>query len=154
MPDGPNATGAAAPVPGPAAPPYVDPATKSTQPIYDYADAVRESVYVDTKMDTDADGTNDVVAVDIVRPRETDLTGLRIPVIMDASPYYSCCGRGNESEKKTYDENGVIQKMPLFYDNYFVPAGTPWSASTSSAPAGRPAAVTSAARTRSTPSSR
>ena len=42
---------------------------------------------------------------------------------MDASPYYSCCGRGNESEKKTYDENGVIQKMPLYYDNYFVPRG-------------------------------
>jgi X-Pro dipeptidyl-peptidase len=123
MPDDPTAPGVAAPAARPAVPPYVDPATRSTQPIYDYADALRESVYVDTTMDSDSDGENDVVAVDIVRPRETDLTGLRIPVIMDASPYYSCCGRGNESEKKTYDENGVIQKMPLFYDNYFVPRG-------------------------------
>ncbi|MFI6827087.1 Xaa-Pro dipeptidyl-peptidase [Kribbella sp. NPDC050241] len=104
-------------------PPYVDPATHSTEPIYDYASAVRESVYVDTTMDSDSDGKDDVIAVDIVRPSETELTGLRIPVIMDASPYYSCCGRGNESEKKTYDENGVIQKMPLYYDNYFVPRG-------------------------------
>ncbi|MEV0796096.1 Xaa-Pro dipeptidyl-peptidase [Kribbella sp. NPDC050281] len=104
-------------------PPYVDQATHSTEPIYDYASAVRESVYVDTTMDTDSDGKDDVIAVDIVRPSETELTGLRIPVIMDASPYYSCCGRGNESEKKTYDENGVIQKMPLYYDNYFVPRG-------------------------------
>ncbi|WP_406049251.1 Xaa-Pro dipeptidyl-peptidase [Kribbella sp. NBC_00889] len=105
------------------APPYVDPATHSTEPIYDYASAVRESVYVDTTMDSDSDGKDDVIAVDIVRPSETELTGLRIPVIMDASPYYSCCGRGNESEKKTYDENGIIQKMPLYYDNYFVPRG-------------------------------
>jgi len=106
-----------------AVPPYVDPATHSTQPAYDYANAIRESVYVDTTMDTDNDGQDDVVAVDIVRPRETELSGLKIPVIMDASPYFSCCGRGNESEKKTYDANGVIRQMPLFYDNYFVPRG-------------------------------
>jgi X-Pro dipeptidyl-peptidase len=40
------------------------------------------------------------VAVDIVRPRETDAAGVKIPVIMDSSPYYQCCGRGNESELK------------------------------------------------------
>ncbi len=74
-------------------------------------------------MDTDSDGTADTIAVDIVRPRETDATGVKVPVIMDASPYYECCGRGNESEKKTYDSDGVIAKMPLFYDNYFVPRG-------------------------------
>ena len=49
--------------------------------------------------------------------------GRKIPVIMDASPYYSCCGRGNESQKKTYDANGNVVQMPLFYDNYFVPRG-------------------------------
>jgi len=94
-----------------------------TTPVYDYATAIRESVYVDTTMDTDSDGKNDVIAVDIVRPRETDEDGRKVPVIMDASPYYSCCGRGNESEKKEYDESGTITKMPLFYDNYFVPRG-------------------------------
>jgi X-Pro dipeptidyl-peptidase len=115
---------AGAPAPAaPSVPAHVDPATESTQPVYDYSAAIRESVYVDTTMDTDSDGKDDVIAVDIVRPVETALNGVRIPVIMDASPYYSCCGRGNESEKKTYDENGVIQKMPLYYDNYFVPRG-------------------------------
>ena len=104
-------------------PAHVDARTSSTQPVYDYADAIRESVYVDTHLDTDSDGQTDKIAIDIVRPRETEAAGVRIPVIMDASPYYSCCGRGNEGEKKTYDENGVIQKMPLFYDNYFVPRG-------------------------------
>jgi X-Pro dipeptidyl-peptidase len=42
---------------------------------------------------------------------------------MDASPYYSCCGRGNESQTKTYDAAGHVVRMPLFYDNYFVPRG-------------------------------
>jgi X-Pro dipeptidyl-peptidase len=117
---------AAAPIPdpslrGPAAPAHVD--GDHTVPVYSYADAIRESVKVDTTMDTDSDGTPDTIAVDIVRPRETDAAGIKIPVIMDASPYYECCGRGNENEKKAYDGNGVISKMPLFYDNYFVPRG-------------------------------
>ncbi|WUJ74273.1 Xaa-Pro dipeptidyl-peptidase [Kribbella soli] len=118
IPDGPAAAPAA-----PSVPQHVDARTKSTQPVYDYANAVRESVYVDTTMDTDSDGKDDVIAVDIVRPREPAAAGVKIPVIMDASPYYSCCGRGNENEKKTYDSDGEIQKMPLFYDNYFVPRG-------------------------------
>ncbi|WP_134121503.1 Xaa-Pro dipeptidyl-peptidase [Kribbella kalugense] len=119
IPDGPGATASAAP----SVPQHVDVRTKSTQPVYDYSDAIRESVYVDTTMDTDSDGKDDVIAVDIVRPSEPALTGVKIPVIMDASPYYSCCGRGNENEKKTYDSDGVIRKMPLYYDNYFVPRG-------------------------------
>jgi len=94
-----------------------------TEPVYDYANAIRESVKVDTTMDTDSDGTPDTIAVDIVRPRETDASGVKVPVVMDASPYYECCGRGNESELKTFDSDGVIAKMPLFYDNYFVPRG-------------------------------
>jgi X-Pro dipeptidyl-peptidase len=106
---------------GPAALAHVD--GDHTVPVYSYTDAVRESVKVDTTMDTDSDGTPDTIAVDIVRPRETAAMGIEVPVIMDASPYYSCCGRGNENEKKTYDSNGVITKMPLFYDNYFVPRG-------------------------------
>ncbi|MGW6281448.1 Xaa-Pro dipeptidyl-peptidase [Kribbella sp. NPDC055071] len=116
----PSASGAAGAA---AVPEHINPSTKSTQPVYDYAAAIRESVYVDTTMDTDSDGSDDVIAVDIVRPSETQAAGVRIPVIMDASPYYSCCGRGNEGEKKTYDPDGVIQKMPLYYDNYFVPRG-------------------------------
>ncbi|WP_405652954.1 Xaa-Pro dipeptidyl-peptidase [Streptomyces sp. RK9] len=97
-------------------------ATES-RPVYSYADTIRESVWVDTRIDGDADGTTDRVAVDIVRPREPAAKGRKIPVIMDASPYYSCCGRGNESQKKTYDANGNPVQFPLYYDNYFVPRG-------------------------------
>jgi X-Pro dipeptidyl-peptidase len=98
-------------------------APRESRPVYSYADAVREAVWVDTGLDGDGDGRTDRVAADIVRPREPAEQGRRIPVIMDASPYYSCCGRGNESQRKTYDAKGDIVRMPLFYDNYFVPRG-------------------------------
>ncbi|WP_444951312.1 Xaa-Pro dipeptidyl-peptidase [Micromonospora ureilytica] len=99
-----------------------------TVPAYSYDDAIRESVWVETRADTDGDGLRDRVAVDLVRPREAATAGVRVPVIMDASPYYLCCGRGNEGERKTYDAAGVIAKAPLFYDNYFVPRGYAFAA--------------------------
>ncbi|RSM74566.1 Xaa-Pro dipeptidyl-peptidase [Kibdelosporangium aridum] len=88
-----------------------------TQPIH--ADAIRETTWVDIGLDLDNNGVGDRVAADIVRPA----TAERVPVIIDASPYYSTNGRGNESERKSYDAAGVPVKFPLFYDNYFVPRG-------------------------------
>ncbi|WP_407288537.1 Xaa-Pro dipeptidyl-peptidase [Streptomyces sp. BP-8] len=94
-----------------------------SRPVYSYDRAIRASVWVDTGLDGDEDGRTDRVAVDIVRPSEPARQGRRVPVIMDASPYYSCCGRGNESQKKTYDQRGRPVQFPLYYDNYFVPRG-------------------------------
>ncbi|SDJ49660.1 Xaa-Pro dipeptidyl-peptidase [Streptomyces indicus] len=94
-----------------------------SKPVYSYANALRESVWVDTGLDGDGDGRSDRVAADIIRPREPAERGRKIPVIMDASPYYACCGRGNESQKKTYDADGDVVQFPLYYDNYFVPRG-------------------------------
>ncbi|GAA3537642.1 Xaa-Pro dipeptidyl-peptidase [Streptomyces osmaniensis] len=96
---------------------------RESTPVYSYDNAVREAVWVDTGLDLDRDGGHDRVAVDIVRPREAAAEGRKVPVIMDASPYYSCCGRGNESQKKTYDASGNMVQAPLYYDNYFVPRG-------------------------------
>ncbi|WP_371655705.1 MULTISPECIES: Xaa-Pro dipeptidyl-peptidase [unclassified Streptomyces] len=96
---------------------------KESTPVYSYENAIRESVWVDTRLDEDGDGRSDRVAVDIIRPREPASQGRKVPVIMDASPYYSCCGRGNEHQLKTYDAQGHVVQMPLFYDNYFVPRG-------------------------------
>ncbi|TDV55066.1 Xaa-Pro dipeptidyl-peptidase [Actinophytocola oryzae] len=97
-----------------------------TVPVYDYSNAIRESVWVTTRLDNDGDGVPDKVAVDLVRPREA--AAGRVPVIMDASPYYQCCGRGNESELKEYAADGTVTKFPLFYDNYFVPRGYAFAA--------------------------
>ncbi|MEQ4725471.1 Xaa-Pro dipeptidyl-peptidase [Nonomuraea sp. B19D2] len=96
-----------------------------TQPVFSYADAVREHVYVESTVDSDLDGKLDKVRVDIIRPKESG-PGLKVPVIIDESPYYDNSGRGNESERKIYDSSGSagnVAKFPLFYDNYFVPRG-------------------------------
>ena len=98
-----------------------------TAPVYSYADAIRETVWV-TAPDLDGDGEPDRVAVDIVRPRETDRPGPTVPVDHGRQPYYLCCGRGNESELKPYDADGSPPKFPLFYDNYFVPRGYAFAA--------------------------
>ncbi|TDV35922.1 X-Pro dipeptidyl-peptidase [Actinophytocola oryzae] len=106
-------------VPASAATPAFVVANGVTQPIHSFADAVRETVWVDIGLDLDANGVGDRVATDIIRPATTE----RVPVIIDASPYYATSGRGNESERKSYDSAGVPVKFPLFYDNYFVPRG-------------------------------
>lgn len=93
-----------------------------TQPVFSYADAIREYVYVESSVDSDSDGKLDRVRVDIIRPKESG-PGLKVPVIMDESPYYDNSGRGNEGERKVYDPSGNPVKFPLFYDNYFVPRG-------------------------------
>lgn len=93
-----------------------------SQPIYSYEEAIRETIYVESTLDSDENGKADRIAVDIIRPKETE-EGLKVPVIMDASPYYESLGRGNESEVKDRDKDGLNEKFPLFYDNYFVPRG-------------------------------
>ncbi|GAB2928990.1 Xaa-Pro dipeptidyl-peptidase [Nonomuraea fastidiosa] len=93
-----------------------------TQPVFSYADAIREHVYVESTVDSDSDGALDRVRVDIIRPKESG-PALKVPVIIDESPYYDNSGRGNEGERKVYDAAGNVVKFPLFYDNYFVPRG-------------------------------
>jgi X-Pro dipeptidyl-peptidase len=107
------------PIPATAATPAFTLSGGVSAPIHSMADAVRETVYVDSGLDLDGDGTRDRVTADVIRPSTTG----RVPVIMEASPYYQSAGRGNESEVKTYDSAGVPVKFPLFYDNYFVPRG-------------------------------
>src|ERR671915_1135511 len=106
-----------------AAPPSVVVEDGVTQPVFGYADAIRERVWVDTDFDSDRDGTDDRIAVDIMRPAATE-RGLKVPVIIDDSPYFQTLGRGNESERKAdVDGDGLLDRWPLFYDNYFVPRG-------------------------------
>ncbi|MEU7000670.1 Xaa-Pro dipeptidyl-peptidase [Nonomuraea sp. NPDC046570] len=105
-----------------AAPPGVKIEQGRTQPVFSYADAVREHVYVESSVDSDADGSLDRVRVDIIRPKESG-PGFKVPVIIDESPYYDNSGRGNEAERKVYDAAGNVERFPLYYDNFFVPRG-------------------------------
>src|SRR3954447_14439300 len=83
-----------------------------TVPAYSYANAIRESVWVQSPVSSDGSGQPDRIAVDIVRPAEADAAHVQVPVVMEASPYYACCGRGNESQLKAYDADGTISSVP------------------------------------------
>ena len=71
---------------GAAGPPTLSIVNNETQPVFSYADAIIESVSVETGQDTDGDGVVDHVYVDIMRPREGE-RGLKSPVLLHASPY-------------------------------------------------------------------
>jgi X-Pro dipeptidyl-peptidase len=69
------------------APPDIVVEDGMTQPVFSFADAIEERVYVETEVDSDNDGALDRVAIDISRPRETDTAGFKVPVIFEHSPY-------------------------------------------------------------------
>ncbi|WP_336203736.1 CocE/NonD family hydrolase [Nonomuraea sp. LPB2021202275-12-8] len=113
---------AAAPAASATAKPEIKVSGGLTQPVFSYPDAIREHVRVQSSVDSDGDGKKDLVRVDIIRPKESG-SGLKVPVIMQESPYYDDPGVGYEIEKKTYDADGNVTKFPMYFDNYFVPRG-------------------------------
>ena len=63
-------------------------------------DAIREVVYVESRVDTDQDGLPDLVKVSIIRPRYEG----KIPAVMTASPYHQ--GTNDKaSDKALYNMN-------------------------------------------------
>ena len=94
-----------------------------TAPVFNYVEAIRERVWIPVAgADTDSDGVTDRVAIDIVRPKESGPT-VKVPAIIDPSPYYTSSGRGNETQRIITGASGMLDRFPLFYDNYFVPRG-------------------------------
>jgi X-Pro dipeptidyl-peptidase len=93
-------------------------------PVFDYTKAIRERVYIPQPgVDQDSNGKMDFVTADIIRPKESG-PALKVPAIIDPSPYYTTVCRGNESQcMADWDGDGVNDRWPLFYDNYFVPRG-------------------------------
>ncbi|MEV6601544.1 Xaa-Pro dipeptidyl-peptidase [Actinoplanes sp. NPDC051346] len=106
-----------------------------TEPIYDYTQAIRERVWVQVPVDSDADGQPDRVAVRVIRPRETAATG-KIPVIFQPSPYYA--GLNDVPNHDDIDRDGTAARRGVapgadraaetivfsgYLDNYFVPRG-------------------------------
>ena len=55
----------------------------------DSAQWIRERLWVETEFDSDKDGKKDRVFVDVVRQRQTETEGLKVPVIYESSPYYA-----------------------------------------------------------------
>jgi X-Pro dipeptidyl-peptidase len=94
-------------------------------PRYSLKDAIVQHVQVPSR-----DGTTKLW-IDLIRPRTT--SGVRVPTIMDVSPYFNTLGRGWRNECKTaYSDTpwGDVSPpcspavpFPEWYDEYYVPRG-------------------------------
>ena len=70
-------------------------------------DAIREVVYVESRVDTDKDGLPDLVKVSVIRPRYAG----KIPAVMTASPYHQ--GTNDKaSDKALYNMNVDLEVKP------------------------------------------
>ena len=66
------------------------------------------------------DGVEDRSAIEIMRPKEL---AKDVPAIIAPSPYYtSACGQFVGECIGDLDDDGLNDRWPLWYDNYFVPA--------------------------------
>ena len=71
----------------PAPPPWLKVENGQTQPSSRFAQAIEETVFVETELDSDDDGRLDRVRIRISRPRETETLGYKVPVVFEHSPY-------------------------------------------------------------------
>ena len=56
--------------------------------MFSATDVVRDNLWVTAPVDSDHDGVEDKVHVEVVRPRATE-QGMKVPVVYQASPYYA-----------------------------------------------------------------
>jgi X-Pro dipeptidyl-peptidase len=124
----------------PADPPGIVVRDGTTQPVFSFADAVEERVWVETPLDTDHDGRLDRVVADISRPRETATQGFKVPVIFEHSPYRKDTWNDVPYPSVLVDElpqsslfgtraadatstRGPKPNLPGSLDDYYVPRG-------------------------------
>lgn len=94
-----------------------------TQSAFSYEQAIVEEVYVETMIDSDEDGKNDRIYVEVIRPQET-VEGYKVPVIYNMSPY-----NGGLDYPEYFDvDEELYGGAPTYtkeghYDKYFVERG-------------------------------
>jgi len=109
------------------------------QPVAEYADTaqfVRLRVWVETNFDSDHDGKPDRVHADIVRPAAAEKAGIKLPIIMLASPYIGPTnGSSNWNVEQELGATPPVRKPPPYrpfredppvnasYANQWVPRG-------------------------------
>ena len=97
---------------------------ENTEAVHDLDDAITETVYVESDIDSDRDGNPDLIAVEVMRPAETE-DGLTVPVIAHASPYF---GLNEKEDVLSTDGRQIPDNVPgehftEWYHEYFVPRG-------------------------------
>ncbi|GAA3978000.1 Xaa-Pro dipeptidyl-peptidase [Actinomadura viridis] len=120
-----------APSPRTTAPPQISVKDGETQPVFSRADAVTQTVLIETTADSDRDGIRDRVQMRIMRPKETD-QGLKVPTILEPSPYwagthdiplYPVDVDGVQARRGKGVARNLAELFPGYYDNYFLPRG-------------------------------
>lgn len=106
----------------------------ATQPVFSFADAVREKIFVESPVDSDNDGRLDRVALFVTRPKETD-AGLKVASIVEGSPYFGGLLDPPYHPAEVTDVPrlapwdpptgpwGGVNYTRVYYDNYFVSRG-------------------------------
>ncbi len=74
---------------GRAGPVFADGQAQVVAAFSDSTEWIREELWVETEFDSDGDGRLDRVHTAVVRPRQTETEGLRVPIVYESSPYYS-----------------------------------------------------------------
>jgi predicted acyl esterase len=79
---------AAEPAPEPIPPVFTN---GEAQPVFPTGSAnwINHELWVEAPFDSDGDGSFDRIHADVSRVRETDTEDLKVPVVMEASPYYA-----------------------------------------------------------------
>lgn len=131
----------AAPAPSsrPAPPPWLKIENGVSVPQFDLANAVEETLFVQTEVDSDLDGVRDRVRVRLSRPGETETQGIKVPVVFEHSPYrYNTGGGVNHNvDFSVLPQEGIQPSaaraggtaaapradLPGSLDNYWVPRG-------------------------------
>ncbi|HEY0151224.1 MAG TPA: Xaa-Pro dipeptidyl-peptidase [Longimicrobium sp.] len=76
-----------------AAPVFVNGMAQVVPAFADSSQWIRQNLWVETDFDSDRDGRNDRLHVDVTRPRQTETESLKVPVVYGSSPYYAGVAR-------------------------------------------------------------
>jgi X-Pro dipeptidyl-peptidase len=116
----------AAPAAAQTPPPWLKVQDGVTQPQFSLANAIEQTVFVETPLDTDADGRRDRVRIRISRPGETASQGIDVPVVFEHSPYRGDLGNPPNHPVDVDDlpqGRAALANLPGSLDDYYVPRG-------------------------------
>ena len=80
-------------------------------PAFENADEwIRHDLWVETEFDSDGDGRNDRMHVDVTRPKQTETEGLKLPVVYESSPYFA--GTAGNNREYFWDVRHELNTVP------------------------------------------
>jgi X-Pro dipeptidyl-peptidase len=100
-----------------------------TQPVFDYAGAIRETIRLPGATASENGGETDIINVDIIRPAASE-GELKIPTIIIPSPYYTSPGRGRAAETKPSPTFTGVLVGGAEYGGNLLTAGNPLTGQT------------------------